>query len=702
MDFLDNTKIGTKLIASFLIIAAILGIVAVIGYTNMKTINDGMTSMYYDKLIPIQDLGTAESAFLTLRGDLYKYIAIPDQRTTIKSSFADSRKTINDMFVKYRATKLMDSEVAGLKVFDAAWVNYQTLFDDAIVKVDAGKEKEVIDSLGSGSMSDARKAVGDAINNLQEINRADAERINTEADAIFAVSVLIITFSGVIGVIAAVGLGIIISRSITIPLGKTVAMITEMSLGHFGMRLSFTRKDEIGVMSRSMDSFANDQQQVVIGGMNRIASGDLSLKIIPKDDRDEIAPALAKTVSTLNDLVSEAGRLTEAAVSGELKTRGDADRFEGGYRKIVEGVNKTLDAVIVPVNEAMRLAGRYAERDFSARVDPNLVVQGDFEKFKSALDDIGLSVSGAVDLIQKQVNELVAAAEEANASIEEIGAGSNQIAQNANKVSINAEGSEQGINQVLQAMEDLSQAVSQVSARTDQVSKLSIETEHLTKKGAELAESAEQGMNGIITSSQEIGTIISEIKNQMEDIGRIVGIIGDIADQTNLLALNAAIEAARAGEAGLGFAVVADEVKALALDVQKSAENIENIIINLQKKSETAAEAMKSSNEEVKLGSSAVSDTLKVFTDIVTAIEKISNNVTDVASATEEQAASVEEVTSSIHEISKMAQDTAKEATDAAAASEEASAAIDQIAQVVAGVSRNVQQIAGEMNKFTI
>lgn len=49
MKFLDNTRIGTKLITSFLIIAIILGIVAVIGYVNMKTIDDGMAVMYSEK-----------------------------------------------------------------------------------------------------------------------------------------------------------------------------------------------------------------------------------------------------------------------------------------------------------------------------------------------------------------------------------------------------------------------------------------------------------------------------------------------------------------------------------------------------------------------------------------------------------------------------------------------------------------------------
>jgi len=68
-----------------------------------------------------------------------------------------------------------------------------------------------------------------------------------------------------------------------------------------------------------------------------------------------------------------------------------------------------------------------------------------------------------------------------------------------------------------------------------------------------------------------------------EDIGKITGVIADIASRTNLLALNAAIEAARAGENGRGFAVVADEVRKLAEMSTAHAGEIDNMIREAQK-----------------------------------------------------------------------------------------------------------------------
>ena len=260
----------------------------------------------------------------------------------------------------------------------------------------------------------------------------------------------------------------------------------------------------------------------------------------------------------------------------------------------------------------------------------------------------------------------------------------------------------EGISQVLRAMEDLNQTVTDVAQKAEKVSHLTENANTLSMKGTELAAQAERGMVSITNSSNEVDKIIVDIKAEMDKIGKIVGLISDLANQTNLLALNAAIEAARAGEAGRGFAVVATEVKSLAQESRASAENIADMIGTLQKKSMAAGEAVASSNREVKTGSEALSQTLRSFNDIVRAIEDISKNVVEVASVSEEQAATVEEVTASVNEVQQMVHGTAKDAMDAAAAAEEASASIDQITKVVGSVNQIVDSVSREMSKFKI
>ncbi len=502
------------------------------------------------------------------------------------------------------------------------------------------------------------------------------------------------------GILIGIGVALYMAKSITGPIDQVATNLKELQKGHLSVRLNLNRKDEIGDMARTMDKYADGLQKWVIGTIKMIADGDLSRDLKPQDAKDEIVPAINTTTQSLRALVSEANMLSKAAVAGQLATRGNADKFKGGYREVILGVNETLDAVVGPVNEAMRVSGEYAQGTFTARVDEKLVVKGDFIKFKQALNNIGIEVSKSLLAINQQVGDLAASAEEANASVEEVSAGSAQVAKNASGVSVNAEKATQGVEQVQKAMEDLSRTIQDVATKSEMVAKLVQDTTNFSRDGMELAKKTEQGMQGITRSSGDVNQIILEIKGQMDMISEIVNLITDLANQTNLLALNAAIEAARAGDAGRGFAVVATEVKSLAVESRTSAERISEMIASLQKQTLDAVDAVSSSNAGVREGSAALQETLSSFNNIVTSIDKISQNVSDVAAAAEEQAASVEEITASVNEVGGLMQSTTREATDAAAASEESSAAIDQITKVVANVNTIVDKVTKEVSRF--
>jgi len=446
--------------------------------------------------------------------------------------------------------------------------------------------------------------------------------------------------------------------------------------------------------------------------LDKLSKGDTNLKISVTDgdkytrDAYENFVRINQKLTQVNDavklLVKDSLTLSEAGIAGKLQARTDESKHLGDFKRIVEGFNETLDSVIKPVNETLRVSKEYANTNFSARFDPILNVSGDWIAFKEALNNIGVQISDAVRLINNQLLDLASNAEEATASIEEVSAGSQQIARNAGEVSNNSMRGEDGIVQVLKAMEDLNITVAEVSRRAEQVSTTATQANEFAKNGVELANKSENAMNEIKHSAGEVDMIVKDINEQMDEIGKIVRLISDIANQTNLLALNAAIEAARAGEAGRGFAVVAAEVKSLAQDSRQSAENIADMITALQNKAKKANDAMGHAGTTVEIGSDSLKKTQEAFEQIAGSIDDITRNATDVASSSEEQAASVEEVTASINEVSSLVQNTVKEAGDAAAATEEASVSIDQISKTVANVSEIVNVISREMSKFKI
>ncbi|MGD0080530.1 MAG: methyl-accepting chemotaxis protein [Methanoregula sp.] len=702
MQFIDDMKMGKKLIGAFLIITLIAVVIAVIGYTNLVTTSSATTSLYEDSVIPTGQIGVASADFQQLRAELYRYIFVPDSRSTEEQTTIPQLKDeIKAQMDGYRATSLSDADKTNLAKFDSAYADFLTQYDLTIAAAKKNDMTTVNAQLAAGSpLINARTDTVNALKAAVAANQKDAKALETSSAQSATGAQMTMIVATIIGIVIAIALALYLSKSITEPLTTVSTNLKKLSKGIVSTRLNITRKDEIGDMARVMDSYANGLQKFVVGGMKKIAEGDLTVNLKVQDEKDEISPSLNTINATLKALVEEATTLSTAAVQGRLATRGNAEKFKGGYREIVKGVNNTLDAFVAPVNEAMKVSNEYAAGNFTARVDKNLKVQGDFIKFKESLDNIGEQVSKAMRGINTQVTNLASSAEEANASVEEVAAGAGQVAKNAAAVSSNADKTTQGIEQVQRAMEDLSRTIQEVANKAEVVAKIVDDTTTYSKEGMELAQKTESGMQGITKSSNEVNQIILEIKGQMDKISEIVNLITDLANQTNLLALNAAIEAARAGDAGRGFAVVATEVKSLAVESRASAEKIAEMIDNLQKQTNHAVDAVAAANTGVKEGSEALHDTLSSFNKIVGTIDQISRNVGEVAAASEEQAASVEEVTASISEVGKLMQDTAKESTDAAAASEESSAAIDQITKVVGNVNTIIDQVTKEISRF--
>ena len=269
------------------------------------------------------------------------------------------------------------------KQFVPLWEQWKGLHNQIITLTKSGKRDEAM-ALSTGKAREEFNATAKLLNELVTLNENVAAEEHKAANRAAASVKTILIVVALIGVILAIGLGIIISRMITRPIQKAAEMIQEMAMGHLGVRLKMDQKDEIGIMATTMDHFADDLQNTVVGSMQKIATGDVSMEISAKDDKDEINPALKKIIESLRGLVAEAGMLAKAAVEGKLATRGNAEKFNGSYRDIVQGVNDTLDAVIGPLNVAAEYVDRISKGDTPQRITDEY--KGDFNEIKNNLN----------------------------------------------------------------------------------------------------------------------------------------------------------------------------------------------------------------------------------------------------------------------------------------------------------------------------
>jgi len=147
-----------------------------------------------------------------------------------------------------------------------------------------------------------------------------------------------------------------------------------------------------------------------------------------------------------------------------------------------------------------------------------------------------------------------------------------------------------------------------------------------------------------VAAGSEARATIEALHQDVERIGAVADMIGEIAARTNLLALNATIEAARAGDAGKGFAVVASEVKQLATQTARSTEEITRHIGQVRSATGASVAAVERIEQTITEINAIAGSIAAAVEQQGTATAEIARNVTETASAATEMTTRATEV----------------------------------------------------------
>ncbi|MDD5674976.1 MAG: methyl-accepting chemotaxis protein [Chitinivibrionales bacterium] len=276
------------------------------------------------------------------------------------------------------------------------------------------------------------------------------------------------------------------------------------------------------------------------------------------------------------------------------------------------------------------------------------------ENLKDKMKEISsnsVTLASASEELSAASTQIAANAEEMHAQSNTVATATEQATANVNNISAAAEEMSTGVNTVATAIEEMSASLNEVAKNCQQESQIAATANNQAKATRDL-------MERLGVSSNEIG--------------KVIGVINDIADQTNLLALNATIEAASAGDAGKGFAVVANEVKELAKQTAQATEQISNQIEEMQNNTGSAVSAI----EEI--------------TKIIEEINAISHTI---VSAVEEQSATVNEIAKTVGGASSAATEIARNVGESAKGLSEMSSNIQGVNKAATDTSSGVQNI---------
>jgi methyl-accepting chemotaxis protein len=255
----------------------------------------------------------------------------------------------------------------------------------------------------------------------------------------------------------------------------------------------------------------------------------------------------------------------------------------------------------------------------------------------------------------------------------QVASASEELSSSATLQAQGADTQKDQITQVATAMQEMSSTVQQVSENCARAAEASSRAAGTAREGGVVVEQALTQMRTIAESVGRTTKQIGELGRSSDQIGRIAGVIDDIADQTNLLALNAAIEAARAGEHGRGFAVVADEVRKLAERTTTATKEIAEMIKTIQDGTKGAVKAMEAGSQQVQEGVTSTARAGTSLEQIIRMSEDVGSMITHIATAATQQSGATEEVNQNMDQIAQLVKGSAVAAQQSAKACQDLS-----------------------------
>jgi len=655
MKFLNNLKLSNKLIGGFLLISVMMTGIILYNFFNLRTLGE------------IELTGAERSTSIsTIENTRYQALQLYEVIANLQITADFSQAQIDWGVAK---TNIEESFNNLNEIVDTPeeiqWLDEASSKYDEIIKYYNGVFLPLLKN-ANGATEETKKMAIEINGYFKEMNDSLAKiseslkAENTEAIDDFAqVKTQTVTNGFIVGALALVmslGLGTVISLSLSQPINQLVKISTSLSKGDLVRDLDAKvksalsrRKDEVGDIAKSFEQVILYMQEMG-DTANLVAENDLTMLIVPKSEKDELSLAFSSMIENLNKTISQ----------------------------VAENANALSHA-----SQEMATAANQAG---------------------SATSQIAATIQQVAKGTTDQTSAITKTAE----SVE-------QMTQAIEGVAQGAQAQSNSVAIVSNATEQINKAINQVTGNAAQVITDSAAAADSARKGSETVEQTLKGMN---TIKQKVGASAEKVEEmgfRSTEIGKIVETIEDIASQTNLLALNAAIEAARAGEHGKGFAVVADEVRKLAERSSSATKEISQLINGILSTVNDAVKAMQEGSKEVESGVKTANEAGMALNDILAASEAVNIQANlageaaermkeaseDLISAVDSVSAIVEENTASTEEMSANSSEVAQAIESIASVSEENSAAIEEVSAGTEQMSAQVEEVTAAAHSLS-
>lgn len=533
MKWFLNLKIGTKLITSFLVVAAITAIVGFQGLTNMGKINDMLNALYEKETIGISFIkeanvsliyfGRAQNNYLLSSSDAerdqYKK-AMENYEARLMKNLADAKP----LFYTDKGKELLNN-------FDQYWKEYKELVNEVIrisESEELAKKRESVELARTTARekSDEVDTVLSQLARLKEQNGREYYELS-DKDYAEARTYMILLIIGAVGI--GIGFGIVVARVISKPVVELTNAAEKLAIGDINVDINSSFKDEIGMLSKSFNKMVLNIKDQAFAA-DKLSEGDLTIKVNVKSEQDVLGRSLAKMVEKISEVVENVVAASDNVAAGSQQMSSSSEQMSQGATEqaaAAEEASSSMEEMTANIKQnaensqqTEKIALKSAEdaKEGGKAVEQTVTAMKEIAGKITIIEEIArqtnlLALNAAIEaaragehgkgfaVVASEVRKLAERSQTAAAEISKLSASSVEVAEKAGIM----------LSQIVPDIQRTSELVQEITASSSE-----------QNSGAEQINKAIQQLNEVIqqnaSSSEEIASTSEELSSQAEQL----------------------------------------------------------------------------------------------------------------------------------------------------------------------------------------
>ena len=531
-----NIKIGARLYCLIGFIMLMATIIVAVGIGGMGKISDGLKTVYYDRVVPLQELKIIADLYAVNIVDTAHKVR--DGKLTWNEGQANiekAREAIHEKWNSYLATKLVREEEK--LVLDAKPLMQRA--DASVVKLDEifrTEAKMRLTKYAATELYPAIDPVSEKITELINLQLEVAKNENGKAERLYKTSRNMLYGLLIVVVLVTFVAALIIIKGITVPLAKGVDFAKKMSKGDLAQTLEIDQKDEIGILICALNEMGINLRKMFVdigAGVETLSSSSTELSAISQqmssgsEQTSGKSNTVAAAAEEMNSNMTSVAAATEQASTNISMVATATEEMTSTISEIAQNSEKARGIT----NEAVTQA-----KSASERVD----------KLGKAADEIG-RVTEAITEISEQTNLLALNATIEAARAGEAGKGFAVVATEIKElakqtaaatleikekiagIQDSTAGTVTEIEQISKVINDVNEIVATIATAVEEQSATSQEI------AGNIAQ-ASQGIQEVTENVAQSSSVSGEIAKDISEINQSTGEMSNSSSQVNMSA----------------------------------------------------------------------------------------------------------------------------------------------------------------------